>query len=421
MNHKHGASRNVRAAVAAAVICACVGGNAHAAWLVDANAKVDSQYDDNVRLSTDGEDSAIATTTGGELHVRNVTESSEVEGIAGAKYLTYSGYNGPDQLDNEDIEYGEIHARVRAERLQWGLNGAVRRDVLLRTVGTILEPIGVPGTTGTPPPVQGTDGVPIGDGIGSDAGSVQEQVRRTRTEVSPFASYQLSQKSSLRLGYSYLGLDYDKETATGLDDSTTQAVTLDLMNRVTQRDVARIGFGAARFDPDNNPDSTDAYQFSAGWDRDFSDRVRAGFDVGGQWSERAGDTNTGYLLRLRASRTTDAGVLRARFAHSLQPAGYGDLVESDTLDLTYRVNLSSRLDLNVDGRGYRTRQSSNQSSNDNNERDYVEIGPELTYALFESLRVGGYYHYRWVDRQSEGSATSNAIGLTLTYQPKRQF
>ncbi len=113
MNHKHGASRNVGAAVAAAVICAYVGGNAHAAWQMDANAKVDSQYDDNVRLSTDGEDSAIATTAGGELHVRNVTESSDVEAVAGAKYLTYSGYNGPDQLDNEDIEYGEIHARVR--------------------------------------------------------------------------------------------------------------------------------------------------------------------------------------------------------------------------------------------------------------------------------------------------------------------
>jgi hypothetical protein len=303
--------------------------------------------------------------------------------------------------------------------LQWGLNGAVRRDVLLRTVGTILDPTGAPGTSGTPPPGQGTDGVPIGDGIGSDAGSVQEQVRRTRTEASPFASYQLSQNTNMRLGYSYLGLAYDKESATGLQDSTTQAVTLDLSNRVTQRDIVRLGIGAARFDPNANPDSTDAYQMSVGWDRDFSERVRAGIDVGGQWSERAGDTNTGYLVRLRASRTTDVGVLNARFAHSLQPGGYGDLVESDTLDLTYRVNLSSRLELNVNGRGYRIRQSSNQTSNNNNDRDYAEIGPELTYALFESLRVGAYYHYRWVDRQSDGSATSNAVGLTLTYQPKR--
>src|SRR4030095_1433148 len=99
------------------------------------------------------------------------------------------------------------------------------------------------------------------------------------------------------------------ETATGLQDSTTQSVTLDLMNRVTQRDVAHVGIGAARFDPDVNPDSTDAYQFSVGWDRDFTERVRAGFDVGGQRSDRDGDTYTGYLVRLGGWRTRDARFL----------------------------------------------------------------------------------------------------------------
>ncbi len=414
------------ATLVAALICTCVGAGAQAAWLADVTATADSRYDDNVRLSTDGEEeSAIATTAGGELHVRNVTDTAEVEAVAGAKYLMYSNYDGPVELDNEDIQYGELHARVRAERLQWGFNGAVRRDVLLRTIGEIIDPIAQPGTSsgGTPPPDQGTDGVPIGTGGGADVdpGSVQEQVRRIRTQASPYASYELSQKTSLRLGYNYLGLDYDKQTATGLDDSTTQSVTLDLSNRVTERDMARIGISAARFDPDANPESTDAYQASVGWDHDFSDRVRAGIDVGAQQSDRDGDTYNGYLLRLRASRTTDVGVLRARFMHSLQPSGYGDLVESDTVGLTYQVALTSRLSLNINGNGYRTRESSNQSSNANNDRDYIDVGPELTYALFESVRLGGYYRYRWVDRQSEGSGTSNAVGITLTYQPLRRI
>ncbi len=143
--------------------------------------------------------------------------------------------------------------------------------------------------------------------------------------------------------------------------------------------------------------------------------------MGAQQSDRDGDTYNGYLLRLRASRTTDVGVLRARFMHSLQPSGYGDLVESDTVGLTYQVALSSRLNLNIDGNGYRTRESSNQSTNANNDRDYVDVGPELTYALFESVRLGAYYRYRWVDRQSEGSGTSNAVGITLTYQPLRRI
>lgn len=109
------------ATLAAALICTWVGAGAQAAWLTDVTATADSRYDDNVRLSTDGEEeSAIATTAGGELHVRNVTETAVVEAIAGAKYLMYSGYDGTAELDNEDIQYGEIHARVRAERLQIG-------------------------------------------------------------------------------------------------------------------------------------------------------------------------------------------------------------------------------------------------------------------------------------------------------------
>ena len=59
--------------------------------------------------------------------------------------------------------------------------------------------------------------------------------------------------------------------------------------------------------------------------------------------------------------------------------------------------------------------------NANNDRDYVEVGPKLTYELFESLRVGAYYRYRWVDRQDEGSGSSNAVGITLTYQPLRRL
>ncbi len=407
-----------RAAFSAALACVCV--ESQAAWVTDVNATADSRYDDNIRLSTDGEEeSAIATTVGGEMRLRNVTETSEFAAVAGAKYLMYSNYDGVIKLDNEDIEYGEIHTKAQAQRLQWGFNGSVRRDVLLRTVGVILDPVGTPAGG---PPSQGS-GVPIAEGPGSDvdAGSVQEQVRRTRTEASPYASYQVSERSNVRLGYSFLGLDYDKETATGLQDSITQSVTLDLLNRVTQRDIARIGIGAARFDPNEEPDSTDAYQFSVGWDRDFTERVRAGIDLGGQQSDRDGDTYTGYLVRLRASRTTDVGSLRARYAHTLQPSGYGDLVKSDTLELTYEANLSNRLDLSFDGRAYRTRESSNQVANDNNDRDYVEVGPRLTYELFESLRVGAYYLYRWVDRQSEGNGSSNAIGITLSYQPPRRI
>ncbi len=193
----------------------------------------------------------------------------------------------------------------------------------------------------------------------------------------------------MRLGYNYLGVDYDKESATGLEDSTTQ-VRHARFDRIgsSERDVARFGFGAARFDPDDNPDSTDAYSCRS----DGTGNFPTAFEP--EWTS-ARRCRNGLVIQTPATccacalraPPTSACCAPASCTHC-SPAGYGDLVESDTLDLTYQVDLSSRLDLNIDGSGYRTRQSSNQSSNDNNERDYVEIGPELTYAFFESLRVG---------------------------------
>jgi hypothetical protein len=69
--------------------------------------------------------------------------------------------------------------------------------------------------------------------------------------------------------------------------------------------------------------------------------------------------------------------MRVRFEHSLEPSGYGDLVETDTLDLNYEFgDCLTGLGFGLNGNAYRVRNSSNQISDQNNDRDYVEIGPE---------------------------------------------
>ena len=411
---------------AVGVVCACLGAGAHAAWVNELRGGIESRYDDNVRLSTDGQESAIATNVVGELSLRRVTESSEIAAIAGASYVTYSAYDGAEDLDNEDIQYLDIRSHTRGDRTQVGFDGSVRRDVLLETVGFIVDPIARSpvGQAAQPQPAQGSAGAPVADPTytNTDAGSVEEQVRRIQTWASPYVIYEVSEKTGVRFGYTYFGLDYDQQATTGLEDSTTNALNVELSNQVSERDSARTGARVARFDPETDPDETDAYEVTVGWTRQFSDNTSAGIDLGAQRSERANESYSGYVTRLFADRRSEAGAIRGRYEHSLQPSGYGDLVKSDTLDVNYERSLSARLDLRIDGRAYRTRNSKDQTSNADNDRDYVEVGPTLNLGITEVFSLGIFYRYQWVDRKSDSSSgTSNAVGLTLSYRPQARI
>ncbi len=418
--YKAGRRRSLAPNIAAVVLlCGGAAQTAEAAWVVDGKGGLESRYDDNVRLSTNNGDSAVVSNLLAELNVRRVTENSYFSAIGGGRYLTYTDYNGQRNLHDEDIEYLQLQGRTGGERTQFGIDGSVRRDVLLRTIGFIVDPLAPPPETGNQPPPEanGSSGEVVAGGL--DAGSVQEQVRRVRTSVAPYANYQISQRTGIRLGYTYLDVRYsDQSAGTGLQDSQSNAVTLDLNQRLSERDIGRIGVRVGRFDPQDTS-STDAYEASVGWVREFSQTVRAGIDLGVQESERNSKSYSGYLARVYGTRRTDNGAMFARFQHSLQPSGYGDLVETDTVTLGYTVNLTNRVSAGFTGSGYRTRNSQNTGSNPNNDRDYVDVGPQITYALTEVFNVRAFYDYRWVDRQSEGSGQSNAVGLSLTYQPRR--
>jgi hypothetical protein len=110
------------------------------------------------------------------------------------------------------------------------------------------------GTPGTP---TGTSGAPTGrfrrnplTGGTLDGGSVEQQVRRYDITVDPYIEYLLSERTTLQLDYIYSSLNYDNAGNTGLEDSQTNAVRLEVRREVSERDTARIRMGAAHMDPD---------------------------------------------------------------------------------------------------------------------------------------------------------------------------
>ena len=409
--------RTLPVSLLAVVASALIGTHAHAAWLGELRGSLESRYDDNTRLAIDDEDeSSVATTGTLEGRLRRVTESSEISAILGGSYLAYSSYDGVRELDDEDIQYADLRARNQGQRLGVGLNGSVRRDVLLRTVGFIRDPI---------QDFEDAEGAPIidddviSDGGDVDAAFVDEQVRRIRTSATPYLDYQVSQLTRARLGYNYLGLDYDDDLATGLQDSESHGVSADLRRQMSAQNAARVTVGASRFETDVTDSETDSYDLTVGWEREFTPRVTGSIDVGGRRTERDDESDTGFLLRLRGIRVTETGSLLGQLEHSLRPNGFGELVETDILLARYSVALSDKWGFELGGRAHRTRQT--LETNEDNDRDYVEVGPQLTWSLTEVIALGAFYRYRYIDRKDEGDASSNAVGIQLAYQPRRRF
>ena len=389
---------------------------AHAAWLTNGSARVDSVYEDNVYLSSDNQDSAIVTTANLQGEIRQVTETSNVSAIAGLKYLNYGQVGN---LSDNDEEFGSLRSWWRSERLRWGVTGTFRRDLLLSTVGYIGPVDLATGAAGDPGAGVDTTGDGVSDGT-IDQGAVEVQVRRNRTQVNPFVGYELSERTSASLQYGYNRTDYSNEQGSFLQDSQANRASVQVVHRFSERDSMRGSLGAAKFNPETGS-STNTYDLTTGWEHRFSELAGASVDVGASRTERDGNGDTGALFRARGYRRTEVGSFFAQVERRLYPGTNGELVETDRMIFGLKRSLSERMEISVTGDGYKTSSTgTNLSAVDY--RDYATVGPELRWSLSPELSVGATYQFTWADRQGDqGTAAGNSVGVFVSYQPRREL
>jgi len=393
---------------------------AQAAWVTDGQLRADSAYDDNPTLSSTGEDDSVINTVHGQAEVRQVTESSSISAIGGISYIDYVDphADGAD-LNDKDTEFADIRSSWRGERLGWGLNGSFRRDVLLRTIGFIRDPLPAGGTDGGDTTSGGDvggdhppNGPPPGDNV--DAGSVDRQIRRYLGYVSPSVNYALTERTSAQLAYIYSSLHYDRGDEVGLENSQTNGVRAELERSLSETDRVRLSMAAARFDPELST-KVDAYEMTAGWTRKYSEVAGLSVDAGASYADsQDGQTDNGFVIRVRGYRNTEVGRMFVQAERQLYPTGYG-LVETDRLTLGFEHAMSDTVRLALMGDSYKT--------SGNNERKYISVGPNLTWSLNSNYSVGATYHYYWVDRESDpgGAASGNSVGVFIAYRPQREF
>jgi hypothetical protein len=324
-------------------------------------------------------------------------------------------YSGVDDLDDKDSEFVDFVSDYRFERASVGLRGAYKRDTLLRSLRFVPDAIG----EGEPPEGEyevDEDLDDINDSPDVDAGQTRDQIRRTRSSISPGVSYRFSDRTNATLRYTFLKLDYDDtNAASGVRESETNAVMGAVKHRLSERDTLSSSLRVARFEPDGETD-TDTQELNAGWRREFTEQTTGTLELGARRVETDTDEQTGMLYRARIDHLVPRGQLTGSIERSLYPSSFGEIVETDRVRFAYRHSLAERWALTVDANALSTESAAGTNSRRN--RDYAEARASLVYAAHPEWLVGLNYGFRWVERDDDtGSATGNSISLSLSYRP----
>jgi hypothetical protein len=386
--------------------------SARAAWVVEPTFDLSSGYDDNVRLRERDQVDGIVTTATVQAQVRNVTERSEVAATAGVGYLAYADV---DDLDNEDLQFLRLLVRRNTERMEFGLRGNGRRDLVLRRLDPFEDPLDVAGPD-DPNVLPPDDAILDGD---IDAGAVPEQVRRTRIDLAPYVQADLDERTDIRLGLAYARRFYDDEgERAGLRDTTTSGADARLRRALSPRTSVSLTVGYSLLESDTTID-TDTYSATVGWQHRLSATTEFGVEVGADRSENDIASDNSLRFRATAARTTPINRFAGSLERSALASPFGGVVQADRLSAEYRHLLAERVELNLSLYGYR---SERLIAGDGTDRKYLAVGPELFWRASPNWRLGAAYRFRWVDRaERDGSAQSNAVSVSLRFQPQRRI
>ncbi|PHS29815.1 MAG: hypothetical protein COA95_11050 [Methylophaga sp.] len=254
-----------------------------------------------------------------------------------------------------------------------------------------------------------------------DTGDFSTQsINRTRS-ISPSYSYQLTERDTLSLSGSYRER---LSSTTSFSDTETKSVTAGWQRQFSERLNAGLngtfsnykseGIALSTDDDSYNLSTSFTYNWSELWDITGSVGVRT------LNSERTtivtgindSDRSVGSTFGFSAIRTDDINTYALDASRDLSPSGTGDVNETARISASWAHHISERLSANV----LASYQKSTSALDDSNEkRENINFSPSVSWQLERNLNINFKYTYRKQTQESGSSADSNAVSVTLNY------
>lgn len=267
-------------------------------------------------------------------------------------------------------------------------------------------------------------GVNLGQVVGGTSGRVSTRNRRQLEQVAPTFTHDFTQRSHLDLEGKFDRATFQKSLIqqVGFTNYTGLA---GWRYDVTPREDVRLNGIVGRFEPQRGGQHTNRYGAEVQWDAQPTQIMRVYMRVGANRTEaqtaigtigRTGVTGgAGAVWNYQVTQVV-IDVLRG-----LSPSAAGAEVTNDELRMRVLHAFRPRLSGYVGVRGVRLRGASNQAPLAIQGEDYLAAEGGVEYQITESYRIAAAYDYIWQRFQGEPSAASNAVRLSLIYQPLNRF
>jgi hypothetical protein len=290
-------------------------------------------------------------------------------------------------------------------------------------------------------------GVALGQVVGGESGIVTFRNREQLVHVAPDYTYDLTQRTHLNLqgAYDRASFNQSEVQQIGYDNYTGQA---GLLFNVTQLSTVSVNGVASRFVPQEGPGTTTTYGAFVEWDLVHSQVAHFYARVGDNRSKADVTTTTtittpplrrglpptvthvttngtftsngvtgGVGLQLRYQITE----ITVDFLRALSPSDIGAQVINNEERFRVLHAFEPRLSGFLGLRGIQLRGSGSRGGLTITSEDYVTAEAGFDYQLTQSFRVEGKYDFMWQRFQGTPSASSNAVGLSIIYQPLSRY
>lgn len=403
---------------------------AAAEWYAQAKVSTQSFYNDNILLSTkNNRDAASGFSVGPQLDFGRRGPNWDTTGQI---RLRNTYYHGTDLLDRKD-RYVDLSSRYATERSMWQLRGGLSRDSFVTT-----------------------------ETLNPDTGLIEGQrVWKTRS-VTPSWTLQVSERGAFEFNYTYSDVHYEDGRSLGLLDYRTQSAGLSYIFRMSERNRLSLQGSYNLFTVPRVSDSmlgetvilgerrtlrtetqTDSYQI--GWTHSFSESMTGTISLGRRrtYSEleteicvqgpifiivqdctgtrivpRDSEKDEGTVYSVELNQRLERGQLSGSMSHNVSASGSGIAVETTSVGLGLRYDLTPTLKASLNGSAFKVRAiSEDQSAKDRVDRQYYRAGPGLQWQWTPEFKVDVSYQTTHLEYEALRQPTrSNALYLTLTYQ-----
>ena len=260
---------------------------------------------------------------------------------------------------------------------------------------------------------------------GDDGGTVFAFGSRKRLWILPQWSYNFSEKSSIAASVRYTDVDYSDifpGTYTPYSDVRFEAT---LTRGFSTRTRGYIRAGAGRFERNEErvgvASEVVGLGLTIGIERGLTQTTRFRAEVGVVETEpKGGESDSDVVWDVNLVRNLETVTLLAQISRSVSGngGGRGRVNLRDSFNLSVKKRFSERFDGGLGIRAYTTERLSSDPAGTTEDRDYVQLRAQLTYALLRTFSVRADYRYTYRDRSTDvDNADSNGIILWPIWQP----